>query len=187
MAAWCRRSPRAPMSSCSIRHHRQALAEAGLGFDAIDAVAATSGPGPDRRPDRRRHHGQGDRAGLGKPLHRGQSSRGACADRRPHRSARFPVSAAARLGRAYPAPGRKDVGAMSGSAPRSTTRWARRSTRRPSCSASVIPAAPRSRLAARAGKPTHQTAAPDARPAASRISRWPASRPRSARGAAARR
>ena len=45
MAAWCRRSPRAPMSSCSMPAIRQALAEAGLGFDAIDAVAATAGPG----------------------------------------------------------------------------------------------------------------------------------------------
>ena len=62
------------------------------------------GPGPGRRLDRRRHHGQGHRARAGRTLHRRQSSGGACAHRRPDASAGVSVSAAARLGRAYPAP-----------------------------------------------------------------------------------
>ena len=67
----------------------------------------------------------------------------------------------------------KDVGAMSGSALRSTMRSARRSTRPPSCSVSAIPAARRWKLARREAAP------PSSCPARcldgpSRISRLPA-------------
>ena len=44
-AAWCRRSPRAPISSASTGWSSEALAEAELGLDDLDAIAATGGPG----------------------------------------------------------------------------------------------------------------------------------------------
>ena len=44
-AAWCRRSPRAPISSGSTGWSSEALAEAGLGLGDLDGIAATGGPG----------------------------------------------------------------------------------------------------------------------------------------------
>ena len=44
-AAWCRRSPRAPISSASTGWSTEALAEAGLGLADLDGIAATGGPG----------------------------------------------------------------------------------------------------------------------------------------------
>ena len=45
MAASCRKSPRAPMSSMLDRLISQAMAEAGLTLADLDGVAATAGPG----------------------------------------------------------------------------------------------------------------------------------------------
>ena len=45
MAAWCRRSPRAPISDHLHGLMREALDSAGIGFDDLDGVAAAAGPG----------------------------------------------------------------------------------------------------------------------------------------------
>ena len=67
---------------------------------------------------------------------------------------RFPLSAAARLGRPLPVAARSRASAATAaSPPRSTTPPARRSTRPPSCSASAFPAGRRSSAAAEAGDP----------------------------------
>ena len=44
-AAWCRRSPRARMSNAWTRSSRQAMREAGADLSRLDAVAVTAGPG----------------------------------------------------------------------------------------------------------------------------------------------
>ena len=82
------------------------------------------------------------RAGARPAAGRGQSSGGACADRGPDRGLALSLSAAAGLGRPHPALVVTDVGRYGGSAPPWTMRWARLSTRRPSCSASAYPGGP---------------------------------------------
>ena len=44
-AAWCRRSRRAPMSTCSTASSTARCSEAGVGFAQLSAVAAAAGPG----------------------------------------------------------------------------------------------------------------------------------------------
>ena len=67
----------------------------------LDGVAAAAGPGPDRRRHRRAHHRQGDRAGRREAADRGQSSRGACADRAADRRHGVSLLPVPRLRRAH--------------------------------------------------------------------------------------
>ena len=63
MAAWCRRSRRAPISTISTGWCARALDEAGVGLGDIDGVAAAGRAGADRRADRRHDGGEGHRLG----------------------------------------------------------------------------------------------------------------------------
>ena len=154
-----------------------ALAEAGIELAEVDAIAATAGPGPDRRRDGRAGHRQGAGAGGGQAADRGQSSRRPCAVAAAGRSrSRFPLSAAAGLGRALPvAAGRGRRRAIAGSPPRSTMPPARRSTRRAKLLGLGFPGGPAVERAARDGRSAGGAAAAAAgRLAPSRISPSPA-------------
>ena len=152
MAAWCRRSPRAAISSISDGLIARALAEAGIGFADLDGVAATAGPGLIGGVIVGLMTAKAIALVRGLPLRRGQPSGRPCADRAADRRRRLSLPAAAGLRRPLPALiAVEGVGDYRRSAPPSTTRSAKPSTRRRSCSASAIPAARRSKAAARTG------------------------------------
>ena len=155
MAAWCRRSPRAPMSICSTASSSRAMKEAGVGFDATVGGRGRRRARPDRRRHRRPHHGEGDRDGAQHAADRGEPSRGACADPAADLRAGISLLPVPRLRR--PHPDRRGASAsaiMCGSAPPSTTPWAKPSTRSQRCSACPIPAARRSNAPRSGGDPT---------------------------------
>ena len=149
-AAWCRRSPRAPMSTLLDGIVGSAMKEAGIGFRKLSAVAAAAGSRPDRRRDRRPDHREGDRDGARYAADRGEPSRGPRADAAADlRARRFPIacfSPPAATPRSSPW---SASATMSGSAPRSTTPWARPSTRSRKCSALPYPGGPRGRACGR--------------------------------------
>ena len=53
---------------------RRTLDDAGIELSQLDGIAATAGPGFDRRRHGRRNDSQGDRSGIGIAFCRGQSS-----------------------------------------------------------------------------------------------------------------
>ena len=146
MAASCRRSPRAPMSNASTALIEEALAEAGLALGELDAIAATAGPGLIGGVMVGLIAGQGAGAGARQAADRDQPSRRPCADARGWPSeVDFPYLLLLVSGghcQLLTVRGRRRL--SRGSARRSTTRSAKRSTRPPSCSASAFPAGRRS-------------------------------------------
>ena len=62
-AAWCPRSPPAPMSRRSTSSSPSAMSEAERTYDDHRRRRRRRRPGPDRRRHRRADHGEGDRAG----------------------------------------------------------------------------------------------------------------------------
>ena len=101
-AAWCRRSPRAPMSRRSTASSPRRWRRPARPSTSIDGVAAAAGPGPDRRRHRRPDHRQGDRAGQRQAADRGQSSRSACAHRAADRRHAVSLLPVPRLRRPHP-------------------------------------------------------------------------------------
>ena len=127
----------------------------GAGFADLGGVAATAGPGLIGGLIVGSQLRQGHRAGARRALRRGQPSGGACADRaaarpRAGRVRRFPICCCWSPAGIASAWRSRASGAIAGSAARSTTRPARRSTRWRSCSGCGWPGGPAlERLAAR--------------------------------------
>ena len=91
MAAWCRRSPRAPMSKSSTGSSTRRLARRSIELERHRCRGGDRRPRTDRRRDGRTDDGQGAGAGGRKAADRRQSSRGTCADRAADRwRRRFP-------------------------------------------------------------------------------------------------
>ena len=122
---------------------------------------------PDRRRDRRPDHREGDRDGARHAADRGQSSRSPRADAAADLRAGVSLLPVPRLRRPYPDRRRASASAnMCGSAPPSTTRWARPSTRSRRCSALPYPGGPEVERAAASGdREAVRVSAADARAA----------------------
>ena len=132
----------------------RAMKEAGVGFAQLSAVAAAAGPGliggvivgPDHR--------EGDRDGARHAADRGEPSRGPRADAAADLRAGVSLLPVPRLRRSHPDRRRASASAnMCGSAPPSTTPWARPSTRSQKCSGLPYPGGPEVERAARGGDP----------------------------------
>ena len=144
-AAWCRRSPRAPMSTCSTASSRRAMKEAGVGFAQLSAVAAAAGPGLIG----------GVIVGLttakaiamvhDTPLIAVNHLEAHALTPRLTCALAFPYCLFLASGGHTQIVAVIGVGNMCGSAPPSTTPWARPSTRSQRCSALPYPGGPRGR------------------------------------------
>ena len=155
------------------RHHRARHGRRPASASRARRRRRRGGPGPDRRRHRRADHRKGDRAGARQAAGRGQPSRGACADRRGSPTEpNFPIACSSPRA-AIPRSSRSAASAnMCGSAPPSTTRSARPSTRPRSCWACLIRAGRRSRRRRRSGDANAlRLSAADAGPRRCRISR----------------
>ena len=82
-AAWCRRSPRAPIWRICRSWCADVMARAGAGVRRPRRRRGQRRAGADRRADRRQPVRQGHRARARPAVRRGQPSGGACADRPP--------------------------------------------------------------------------------------------------------
>ena len=123
----------------------RALAEAGIGFGELDAVAATGGPGLIGGVIVGVMEAKAIALARGLPSSRSTISKATRCRARLEQDVGVSLSAAAGLGRALPAAAwSRASGAIAASAPPSTTPPARRSTRARSCWACAIPAARRS-------------------------------------------
>ena len=130
----------------------QAMDEAGNELRRSRRHRGRRRAGPDRRRDRRADHRQGDRARVREAADRRQSSRSARADGAAHRRARrFPIACSWHPADTPRSSRCSASASMCGSAPRSTTRSAKPSTRPRSCWASAIRAARRSSASAAQG------------------------------------
>ena len=159
----------------------RAMDDAGIRVGRAGRGRGDRRAGADRRRHRRRDDRKGDRRRARSPLLRGQPSRSAC----PHATAdgcrRLPLSRAAGVGRALPIRRGRGGGAPPAARHhRSTTRWARPSTRWARCWGSAIPAVPR--WSARQRRETQTASRCPAPCAAGRVAISPsrASRPPSA-------
>ena len=126
---------------------RGVLDDAKLSIHDVDAVAATAGPGLIGGVMVALLAGKGLALAAGKPLIAVNHLEGHALSPAAGRSGpRLSLPAAARVGRPLPVARGRAASAITAASPRpSTMRRARRSTRPPSCSASAIPAARRSR------------------------------------------
>ena len=127
---------------------------------SVELIAATQGPGPRRRAAGRPLHRQGARGRARAAVRAGRPPAGPrrrelpARRRRTGRGLRAAVRLPDRQRRAHAAgPRRPSTTASRCSGARSTTPPARRSTRARACSASAIPAAPRSSALARGRRP----------------------------------
>ena len=142
-AAWCRRSPRAPMSRRWTASSRQALAEAGTTFAMLDGVAATAGPGLIGGLIVGLTTAKAIALVSRQAADRGQPSRRPCADRAAdRRRRRFPICCCSSPAATPRSCGARRRRLQRCSAPPSTMRSARPSTRPPSCSACGYPGGP---------------------------------------------
>ena len=163
MAAWFRKSRRAPMSNLLDGIVASAMKKSGVDFPRLSRCRGRGRTGPDRRRDRGADHGQGDRTGSRIPLIAVNHLEAHALTPRLTARWHFPIACSSPPA-AIPRSSRCSASATTcGSAPRSMMPWAKPSTRWRRCSACPTPAARRSSAPQRAATPNDSISAADAR------------------------